>query len=506
MTVRTRIAPSPTGDPHVGTAYIALFNLAFARQHGGQFLLRIEDTDQARSTAESEQAIYDSLRWLGIDWDEGPDVGGDKGSYRQSERSAIYAEHVEQLLASGHAFKCYRTADELNELRAQKQEQGGFSALKFSDLELPADVVAEREASGAPYVVRMHVPEEGVCTFNDMLRGDIEMDWGMVDCQILMKSDGMPTYHLANVVDDHLMEISHVIRGEEWLSSAPKHQLLYKYFGWDMPVLCHMPLLRNPDKSKLSKRKNPTSILYYKRMGFMPEALLNYLGRMGWSMPDEREKFSRNEMFEHFDITRVSLGGPIFDQEKLSWLNSQWIRELSEDAFVEAFVKWGLNKDSLMPAIAHIQPRVERFSDVVPLAGFLLSGIPELTDQDFEHKTIEQAQMVELLQMGLWQLEAIRNWQKPEIQQRLFALAKIEGVKPKDFLYGFFVAIAGTPNSFSVLDSMEILGPDMSRARVRHAVEVLGGISKKGMKKLDKKYRDVADQIEAQLASSAEQA
>ncbi|GAA6133316.1 glutamate--tRNA ligase [Oceaniserpentilla sp. 4NH20-0058] len=500
MTVRTRIAPSPTGDPHVGTAYIALFNLAFARQHGGQFLLRIEDTDQARSTAESEQSIYDSLRWLGLDWDEGPDVGGDNGPYRQSERRDIYAKHIEILLESGHAFKCYRTAQELDELRAQKQEAGGFSALKFSDLELPEDVVAQRESEGASYVVRMHVPEEGVCTFNDMLRGDIEMDWGMVDCQILMKSDGMPTYHLANVVDDHLMDITHVIRGEEWLSSAPKHQLLYKYFGWDMPVLCHMPLLRNPDKSKLSKRKNPTSILYYKHMGFMPEALLNYLGRMGWSMPDEREQFSRDEMFSHFDISRVSLGGPIFDQEKLSWLNSQWIRDLSESEFVEQFIKWGLNKEALAPAIAHIQPRIERFSDVVPLAGFLLSGMPEVDETDFAHKSIEPTQMVELLQMGLWQLEAIRDWQKPEIQQRLFALAKIEGVKPKDFLYGFFVAIAGTPNSFSVLDSMAIIGPDMSRARVRHSVDVLGGISKKAMKKLDKKYRDVSAQIELQLA------
>lgn len=503
MTVRTRIAPSPTGDPHVGTAYIALFNLAFARQNNGQFLLRIEDTDQARSTAESEQSIYDSLRWLGLDWDEGPDVGGDKGPYRQSERREIYQQHVEQLLASGHAYKCYRTAEELDVLRAKKQEQGGFSALKFSDLELPSDVIAQREAAGEPYVVRMHVPEDGTCTFNDMLRGEIEMDWGMVDCQILMKSDGMPTYHLANVVDDHLMEITHVIRGEEWLSSAPKHQLLYKYFGWDMPVLCHMPLLRNPDKSKLSKRKNPTSILYYQRMGFMPEALLNYLARMGWSMPDEREKFSREEMFSNFDISRVSLGGPIFDQEKLSWLNSQWIRDLAEDEFVAQFIKWGLNKDNLAPAIEHIQPRIERFSDVAPLAGFLLSGMPDIKAETFEHKSIEQEQMVELLQMGLWQLEAIRHWDKAEIQQRLFALAKVEGVKPKDFLYGFFVAIAGTPNSFSVLDSMAMIGPDMSRARVRHAVDVLGGLSKKGMKKLDKKYRDVSQAIEEQLQQAS---
>ncbi len=501
MTVRTRVAPSPTGDPHVGTAFIALFNLAFARQHGGQFILRIEDTDQARSNVESEKAIFDSLRWLGLDWDEGPDMGGDKGPYRQSERSDIYAKHVQILLDSGHAFKCYRSAEELDVLRAQKKEQGGFSALKFSDLELSPEVIAQREKDGATYVVRLHVPEEGVCTFKDMLRGDIEMDWGMIDCQILMKSDGMPTYHLANVVDDHLMEISHVIRGEEWLSSAPKHQLLYKYFGWDMPELCHMPLLRNPDKSKLSKRKNPTSIMYYHRMGFMPEAVLNYLGRMGWSMPDESEKFSRDEMFKNFDIQRVSLGGPIFDQEKLSWLNGQWIKELSEEEFMQRYLDWGVNKSYLQPAVAHIQPRISTFSDVLPLAGFLLSPNPEIEESSFAHKSLENEQIVKILQVGLWQLEAIRHWDKDNIESRLFALAKVMDVKIRDLLFPFFVAIAGTPASFSVFDSMAIMGPDLSRARVRSAVNLLGGVSKKAMKKLEKEYRGISQQIDSLLAS-----
>jgi len=500
MTVRTRVAPSPTGDPHVGTAYIALFNLAFARQHGGQFILRIEDTDQSRSTPESEKAILDSMRWLGLEWDEGPDVGGEHGPYRQSERKGIYQQYADRMVEEGNAFKCYRTAEELNDLRAKKQEAGGFSALKYSDLKLDDAVIAEREAAGAPFVIRMHVPEEGVCEIQDMLRGTIEMDWGMIDCQILVKSDGMPTYHLANVVDDHLMKITHVIRGEEWINSAPKHILLYKYLGWDMPELCHMPLLRNPDKSKLSKRKNPTGILYYQKMGFMPEALLNYLGRMGWSMPDEREVFTRDEMFSNFDIKRVSLGGPVFDQEKLSWLNGQWLRDLSEEDFMQRFVDWGLNKDQLQPAVAHIQPRVEKFTDVVPLAGFLLGSTPEVEESAFEHKSIEKEQMVKLLQMGLWQLEAIRHWDRDAIQQRLFALAKNQEIKPKDFLFGFFIAIAGTANSFSVLDSMAILGPDVSRARVRSAINLLGGVSKKGMKKLEKEYRNVSAAIDAALA------
>ncbi|MGB0733149.1 MAG: glutamate--tRNA ligase, partial [Pontibacterium sp.] len=440
MTVRTRVAPSPTGDPHVGTAYIALFNLAFARQHGGQFVLRIEDTDQTRSTAESEQTILDSLRWLGLEWDEGPDQGGPHGPYRQSERKDIYADYAHQLVNEGKAFHCYRTAEELNTLREARRAAGGHTALKESDLALPAEEVEKRKADGAPFVIRMRVPEEdGVCVVDDMLRGTIELEWGMVDCQVLLKSDGMPTYHLANVVDDHLMEITHVIRGEEWINSAPKHKLLYEYFGWDMPQLCHMPLLRNPDKSKLSKRKNPTSILYYQRMGFMPEALLNYLGRMGWSMPDESEKFTRQEMIDNFDIQRVSLGGPVFDQEKLSWLNGLWVREnLSSEAFAARYVEWALNPEYLMQIVPLIQQRVETFSDVAPLAGFFLSGMPNLTLENFEHKTLTQEDMSRILQFTVWYLDSERSWEKDHLFNNLKQVSEALGFKLRDFLYPLF--------------------------------------------------------------------
>ncbi|WP_068639051.1 glutamate--tRNA ligase, partial [Oleiphilus sp. HI0061] len=241
--VRTRIAPSPTGDPHVGTAYIALFNMCFAKQHGGKFILRIEDTDQARSTPESERDILSSMKWLGLDWDEGPDVGGDYGPYRQSERKDDYRAYAEQLVEQGNAFYCFRTPEELDAIREERKAAGLNPGIK-GDLELSSDEVKERLARGDAHVIRMKVPDEGVCEIDDMLRGKIEIDWSQVDSQILLKSDGMPTYHLANVVDDHLMAITHVIRGEEWINSAPKHQLLYKYFGWEMPVLCHMPLLR----------------------------------------------------------------------------------------------------------------------------------------------------------------------------------------------------------------------------------------------------------------------
>ena len=493
MTVRTRIAPSPTGDPHVGTAYIALFNLCFARAHGGQFLLRIEDTDQQRSTADSEQAILESLRWLGLEWDEGPDVGGPNGPYRQSERMELYGQYARELVEAGKAFVCYRTPQELDALREARRAAGSSTALKPSDLQLPEEEVARRRAAGEPYVIRMVVPEEeGACAVEDMLRGTIELDWSMVDAQILLKSDGMPTYHLANVVDDHLMGITHVLRGEEWINSAPKHKLLYEYFGWDMPVLCHLPLLRNPDKSKLSKRKNPTSILYYQRMGFLPEALLNYLGRMGWSMPDESEKFSLAQMIENFDIQRVSLGGPIFDVEKLRWLNGTWIREdLDEAQLAQRLVDWAYNEANLMKVLPHAQKRMEILSDFAPLTGFLVSGTLPLSEASFAGIKGEREELVRMLQLALWRMEAQRHWSRDTIWDDLKELADKLEVKVKDLLAPLFVAIAGSSASFSVVDSMELLGPDMSRARIRHAVDVLGGVSKKAAERLEKEYQQL---------------
>tara|TARA_R110002110_G_scaffold114374_2_gene283715 strand:- start:21809 stop:23302 length:1494 start_codon:yes stop_codon:yes gene_type:complete len=494
MTVRTRIAPSPTGDPHVGTAYIALFNLCFARAHGGQFILRIEDTDQARSTPASEQAILDSLRWLGLEWDEGPDVGGACGPYRQSERMELYGEYAMQLVREGKAFVCYRTPEELDALREARRAAGDSTALKPADLQLPAEEAARREAADMPYVIRMLVPDEpGACVIEDLLRGTIELDWSMVDAQILLKSDGMPTYHLANVVDDHLMGITHVLRGEEWINSAPKHKLLYEYFGWDMPVLCHLPLLRNPDKSKLSKRKNPTSILYYQRMGFLPEALLNYLGRMGWSMPDESEKFSLQQMLDHFDIQRVSLGGPIFDIEKLRWLNGLWIREdLSEEQLAQRLVQWAYNADNLMQVLPHAQKRMETLSDFAPLAAFLVSGTLPITEDSFADIKGEREDLVTNLQFALWRLEALREWDRDAVWNALKSLADALGIKIKELLAPLFVAIAGSSTSFSVVDSMAMIGPDMSRARLRHAIEVLGGVSKKAGKRLEKAYAELA--------------
>ncbi len=290
--VRTRVAPSPTGDPHVGTAYVALVNYCFARQHGGEFILRIEDTDQARSTAESERAILEALRWCGLAWDEGPDVGGPHGPYRQSERSSDLSRVRREAARGRPRLQMLLHAAALGGDARRAAGGGAAVALRRP---LPdatrAQEVARREGAGEPYVVRMKVPDEGVCVVDDLRRGPIEFEYKSVDMQVLMKSDGLPTYHLANVVDDHLMEITHVFRGEEWVSSAPKHLLLYAYFGWEPPVLMHLPLLRNPDKSKLSKRKNPTGILFYQRDGVSARGAAQ-LSRRCW--PTRRAKARTN--------------------------------------------------------------------------------------------------------------------------------------------------------------------------------------------------------------------
>lgn len=483
--IRTRIAPSPTGFPHVGTAYIALFNMVFAKSQGGEFILRIEDTDQVRSTDQSEQMILNALKWAGLTWSEGPDVGGQFAPYRQSERSEIYKKYANELLDKGHAFRCFCTTDELDQMRREQEAQGlpvrydgRYANLSREDSDRLAD-------SGKPFVIRMRVPTEGECVIDDMLRGKITIPWQTVDMQVLLKADGLPTYHLANVVDDHLMQISHVIRGEEWINSAPKHKLLYEYFGWDMPILCHMPLLRNPDKSKLSKRKNPTSITYYKDVGVLPEALINYLGRMGYSLPSEAEKFSLDEMIKSFDIKRVSLGGPVFDIEKLYWLNGEYLRAMSPEQLKAKILAWASDDDKLTAIAKAITPRINVLSDAVNWAGFYFQNLPNVRAEDFTHKSLDDETLLEILYLATWQLEALPEWSESNIYQILKGLASHFDIKLKDFMQPFFVAIAGSTSGTPIMNAMYVIGADMTLARLRHACEVLGGFGKKKLKKLE---------------------
>ena len=485
MTVRTRIAPSPTGDPHVGTAYMALFNWAFARQYDGQFVLRIEDTDQARSTPESEQAIFAALQWLGLDWDEGPNVGGPYGPYRQSERQALYLEHIERLLVQGDAFHCFCSKQRLDEVRAEQQAAKQTTRYDGHCLGLSADEVAKRLAAGEPSVVRMRVPETGACTFKDRLRGEITIPYSQIDMQVLLKADGMPTYHLAVVVDDHLMGITHILRGEEWLNSVPKHQLLYQYFDWPMPELVPLPLLRNTDQSKLSKRKNPTSVTYYRDQGYLPEALLNYLGLMGWSMPDEHELFTLQQMVQAFDVDRISTSGPIFDQDKLRWMNGQYLRALDAEAYAEKVQEWLLNKDRLRDLIPLVQERAERLSDLLPLVDYLLGTRRALKPEDFAHKKLEREQVVKVIHHTLAMFDRKRSWQRDDLYESIKALAEQCDLKLREFLFPLFIAISGREVSLPLFDSLIFLGPDLCRGRLRDALEVLA-ISGKERKRLDK--------------------
>jgi glutamyl-tRNA synthetase len=379
--IRVRIAPSPTGDPHVGTAYIGLLNFIFARQRAGQFVLRIEDTDRSRFVSTSEAMIFDSLRWLGVTWDEGPDVGGPFGPYRQSERTEIYREHVQQLLASGHAYRSFETAEELEAMRKSQLAAKLPPRYNGAHRELPQSQIDAFLAEGRPYVIRLKVPAEGETAFRDELRGAVTFSHNNVDDQVLLKSDGFPTYHLANVVDDHLMRITDVIRAEEWISSTPKHVLLYKAFGWELPRFWHMPLLRNLDKSKISKRKNPVSLIYYRDSGYLPQALLNFLGLMGGGMTlptnadlnnKESDIFSIPDMIQRFDFERIALGGPVFDLTKLKWLNGEYIRKMSKSDFVDHIRETAFSKNHLLQIAAFVQNRIETVNQFIDVADFLL--------------------------------------------------------------------------------------------------------------------------------------
>lgn len=473
--VRVRIAPSPTGDPHVGTGYIGLFNQVFAHKHGGKFVLRIEDTDQVRSTAQSERAILESLAWLGLSWDEGPEKGGPYGPYRQSERKEIYQQHAKLLIERGHAYYCFATKEELEEMREVAKEKKLATSYdrRYRDLD-PAQV-RRRLDEGQPHVVRLKMPIGGETGFVDGLRGPISFDNAQIDDQILLKSDGMPTYHLANVVDDHLMEITHVIRAEEWISSTPKHVVLYEAFGWEAPTFIHMPLLRNTDKSKISKRKNPVSLRYYEDAGYLPEALLNYLGRMGWSMPDEAEKFTLDEMQAAFDFDRISLAGPVFDLDKLGWLNGLYIRELEHEDLVDRIMAWGLNRDRLLELAPMMRERINTFGDFVPMTAYFFGEDFEPDPDHLVPKKRERKETRKAIKAIAETVDGVVEWRAESIEGALKALMGELQWKPREFFPTVRWAVAGRKATPGLYEVMEAVGKARVQARLRRALTALKG-------------------------------
>lgn len=474
--VRVRIAPSPTGDPHVGTAYIALFNYVFAKKHGGQFVLRIEDTDQTRSRASSEAAILEALSWIGLSWDEGPDKGGPYGPYRQSERAAIYRDHAAKLVAGNHAYRCFCTAERLAALRIQQRAEKRPPGYDRKCRSLDPEESAQRAAAGEPHTIRLAVTVEGNISFADKLRGQVDIAATQIDDQVLIKSDGFPTYHLANVVDDHLMEITHVIRAEEWISSTPKHVLLYRAFGWDEPEWIHMPLLRNSDKSKISKRKNPVSINYYRDAGILPHALLNFLGILGWSFGGDREKFSLDEMIDVFSWDRVSLGGPVFNPEKLTWLNEQYLHELSYEELADRILSWRLSKEHLVKVLPLVRERIKRLDDFIPATEFFFSGDLDLSGvadrlviPDVKSKDVRKA-LLELVE----QYDAEEGFEAAMLERVSRAFCETKGFKTKHLFMLLRLCVTGRRASPPLFETMEVLGRELCRRRIREAATFIG--------------------------------
>ena len=492
--IRVRIAPSPTGAPHVGTAYMALLNYIYARQRAGKFILRIEDTDRTRFVPTSEQMIFDSIRWLGLQWDEGPDVGGPFGPYRQSERTEIYRQHAEMLLASGHAYRSFETAEELDAMRKSQLAAKLPPRYNGAHRELTEAQIAAYEAEGRPSVVRLKVPAEGETTFRDELRGAVTFSHNNVDDQVLLKSDGFPTYHLANVVDDHLMQISDVIRAEEWISSTPKHVLLYQAFGWQPPRFWHMPLLRNLDKSKISKRKNPVSVTYYQQSGYLPAALLNFLGLMGGGMPaggsaeggDSRAKnveaeiFSLAQMQERFDFAKISLGGPVFDLTKLKWLNGEYIRRLTPAEFLDALRETIFSDDYLARIAPLVQTRVETLANFGDMADFFFSDDVIPTPEVFipKKKTLEETLAFAAEQLAV--LEAT-DFSTEALEPALKKLGEEKQWAVKDNFMLLRAIVTGSTASPPLLESLIVFGKARTLDRMRRFLEAHKklGVSKK---------------------------
>lgn len=464
--VRVRIAPSPTGDPHVGTAYVTLFNYCFAKKHGGKLVLRIEDTDQARYRSQSESMIMESLRWLGLEWDEGPDRPGLYGPYRQSERRDLHRYWAEHLVDTGHAYRCFCSAERLELMRQEQKVQGIKVGYDRHCRELSPQDIHHNMKQGVPFVIRLKMPTEGTTTIADYLRGDVTIDNTQLDDQILLKSDGFPTYHLANVVDDHLMEITHVIRAEEWISSTPKHVILYRAFGWKEPVFCHLPLLRNNDKSKISKRKNPTSLNFYRRAGILPEAMVNFLGLMGWSYGSNQEVFSLSQMIEAFDLKQIHLGGPIFDQQKLHWINNQYLQKISDEVFVHYIHNEIFNKELLKQLKPLVVERLDRFDQFVDKFSFFFNGALTYRESFVpDGKTLSETQ--DMLGTLAEMFDEIDQWDVATVKSTLDLCKSKVGWKPKDFFMTVRLVVTGRKDSPPLAESLALIGSDMVKYRLR---------------------------------------
>jgi len=479
--VRVRFAPSPTGHLHIGGARTAIYNWAFARRHAGTFVLRIEDTDPERSTDENTQAILRAMEWLGLDYDEGPDVGGEYGPYFQTQRSESYAKALELLKANDAAYPCFCTPAELEARREAARAKGGFAGYDRTCRSIETEVAAARIAAGEPHVWRLKVPENrGEIAFADAVRGNVVFPADAVDDLVLVRTDGTATYNFAVTIDDTTMAITHVIRGDDHLSNTPKQILIYEALGEPVPVFGHLSMILGPDGKRLSKRHGATSVEAYRDLGYLPEAVMNYLALLGWSLDGETTVFTRDTLAENFSLDRVSTNPAIFDEAKLEWLDGVYIRELSASAFVDRMVPWleaaGLTNaenvasrrawfEELAPLVAE---RVKRLDEVADLVRFLLRD-PVKISQDAKEKVLEKEGAARSLEAAADVLMRLQTFDAASVEEALRTLPEPLNLKPKVVFQAVRVAVTGATVSLPLFESIALLGKAKTLARLHDA-------------------------------------
>ena len=487
MSVRVRYAPSPTGLQHIGGVRTALFNYFFAKSRGGKFILRIEDTDRERYSDESLQDLYDTFEWLGVEWDEGPDKGGDFGPYVQSERFEMYQKYAEQLISEGKAYKCYCTPERLENLRAEQQKnkkaQQGYDR---HCRDLTPEQQAEYEAQGIKPVIRFKIPLDGKTVFRDVLLGDVKRKNSDISPDpVLLKSDGFPTYHLANIIDDHHMEITHIMRAQEWLPSGPLHILLYQAFEWEPPIYCHLPMVMGKDGQKLSKRHGSTSLRDFIARGYLPEALINYVSLVGWSYDDSREFFTKEELEQLFVLEKLNKAPGVFDYKKLDWFNGQYIRKLSDEQLKQKILPYlqesgniaeppsAADDQMLDNLIPIVKERLKLLSDIVPMTSFLFSDIEGYAAEELIPKKKDAADTLEILKLGRPYIEKVAEMNDEQLEEAFRALSEESGYKLGDLLAPLRVAVTGSRVSPPLFASIRLLGVEAALKRIDAAAALL---------------------------------
>ena len=485
--VRVRFAPSPTGFPHVGNMRTALFDWLFVRHCGGKFILRIEDTDVARRVPGAVEVILDALRWLGLDWDEGPEVGGNYGPYFQSERLDLYREAARRLVEQGDAYYCYCSSERLEEMRAEQVRSKQPPGYDRHCRNLSAEERTQKEAEGITPVVRFRIPLEGRTKFNDLIWGDVVVENSTLDDFILLKSDGYPTYHLANVVDDHAMEISHVVRADEWLSSTPRHVLLYKALGLEPPLFVHHPLILGPDRSKLSKRHGAVSIIEYREKGYLPETMVNFLALLGWSLDDKTEILSRQELIDSFSLERISRTGAIFNWDKLNWMNGVYIRSLTAEDFTRRAlpfldrglppeVKRPLSVDYVRQIMPLVQERAKTLAEVAELTQFFFVEEFDYDASLLMAKGMSRESATEALKTAQHRLKQLEAFSVESGEAVLRPLAEELGLKTGQLFGTLRVAVTGRTAAPPLFQTMVALGKECCLERIEAALNKLRGL------------------------------